>query len=618
MTMRTSRLRRAVYLLIVALIMGAPVWGCAHEDLGPWEQPEIPVSDEWPEWTKENVTVEVHVSDIRTHAVELTFNEVMYKETVEVEMWDDRGRWFEPISVSWDDAVRVLTLAGDMRFCRTYGLRVLAGARNFQQSELEADFIAEIPMGPNPYDVDRDGGCRAEAAVSPVFLGELDGMIMAGDDIVGASGTMELLPWGFDTPYQWYVDGSLLFAGAGRIAVVPDLAGAGTGGAARLYWLDRADPQTGVDVSYYELHLWHSYDPADEGPTSVYTHEIKNTGEELIGPFDAGDINGDGAHEIMVAGQVSTSARNLLQRIFVIEGPHFPGAGAELSEAASVDRLIGSLDGVVRPYVSVGDIDGDGMDDLAAVSYSVSDQGVTSYWQVKMAHGDPDLRDVFNGSTDGRVRGALGRDITGVEGADVDGDGAADLIVADARRIYVNGEVKLRSPRVKILMGGRRFTDLHVEQADVEISYIMGRPDYYVDSFQVRNLGDINGDGADDIAVGIVQEDAWGNARASDVTVVLGRYSWTSDYNIMPVMGYDPVFALRVVPGWGEILRVKGGLVDPRVGDLDNDGFYDLMLPAEGVYGRKLLLFWGDDSFRIGQGRIVGPEDADATWLIRD
>lgn len=593
---------------MAAFLTTVLVFGCGHGDKGPFDDPEgggeIPEIESSFEGPYE---VAVSLTAVRVHSIEFTFAAPMVEETVDFRLLDDGGSQFDVRDSYFLTSSKKFIVTGPFQFCRTYGFTLLAGAEDGFGNVLEEDVFIEVPVGPNPYDIDRTAYCSADVAISPVFTDELDGMILAGDDASEVSGVKALGRGDMDTDLVWYVDGSQFHDYGDRMAIIPDLAGTGTTGAAKLFMWN------GGNLKNYELEIWDSYDPVYELSSTTVHYEIsENFSNELAGPFDAGDLNGDGAREILLSNLRSTNGHNLLQRVMILEGPIPSGVDIFLEEEASVNIFLGALGEVLRPYVSVGDIDGDGYDDMAAISYSVTSSGATSGWHVDIVHGSQDILSSFYPASQETIRGTIGRDIVDIDGGDIDGDGISDLIIADVKRTYAYGETKYKKPRVMIFFGGGKLDGKYMDQADVEISIYMTYIQY-TKNLSIRMLGDINGDGIEDLGMGTMEENSAGFMGMSNVYVLLGRREMWPELMKMGPHYYSPEWALRISSGSNNVIVLKDNFWDPRVGDIDNDGFYDFMLKVFDYTGQSIILLPGDAGI-VTEGRNVALDEVPATW----
>jgi len=600
-------LGRRVYLLIAALFTAAVVFGCSHSNLGPWELGDLP-SDQPVDFRDVPDAIEASLGEIRIHSFDIDFAATMYASSVGIEMWDELGKPVDITRRVYSESNNRLTISLPSHFCETYGLRILAGAKDIYGNVLGEDILFEVPMGPNPYDLDMSASCNADTAISPVFTDEVDAMILSGDDAAQASGLKEMDYGDVLGNLVWYTNGSQSYDGGGRMIVIPELAGVGTTGAAKLFmaWGDK-------QVKNYTLEVWTSYDPVLEEPSAVFTQTVYSSGESLIGPFDAGDLNGDGARDIIVAGQKSTTDRNLLQRVFLLDGPIAAGEEMDLSDASAYVPLIGSLYDVQKPLVSVGDIDGDGFDDLASISYRISEEGETGDWKVDMYYGDDDLVEIFRDANHSRIMGSLGREILDVSSGDINGDYIPDLIVADAWKVYTYGWINYRKPRVLVFFGGKRLNGIYVEQADLQININMN-PGAYLNTLHARSIGDIDGNGIDDLALGLIEQSSSGTIGQSNVYVLLGRTSWEPGMIIAHTTFLEPQWSLRIVSDSSRKIVLHDDYWEPMVGDVDNDGYYDLMLKVLDYSGPQIMLYPGHGDFKVVGGDEVELDAASAAW----
>jgi hypothetical protein len=216
-------------------------------------------------------------------------------------------------------------------------------------------------------------------------------------------------------------------------------------------------------------------------------------------------------------------------------GAQAPATLHRFDGAAAQDQLGWSVRGA-------GDVDGDGFDDLIAGAYGDDTRGANA--------GAVQVFSGRDGSLLYRIQGDAAGDRFGAfvaAAGDVDGDGFADLLVG-APRADANG-VDSGLARV---YSGRTGSVLHDLSGDAA-----------GDQFGtgVAGLGDVDGDGHDDFAVGAPLEDD-GGPDAGSVRVFSGRTG----------------AVLRTLLGDGPGDRFGFSVAGP--GDVDGDGFADVLVGA--------------------------------------
>lgn len=314
------------------------------------------------------------------------------------------------------------------------------------------------------------------------------------------------------------------------------------------------------------------------------------------------DVDGDGDDEVLVAGYYGNTVCGWLGP--VAEGRHDFGEAA-----ASCWSGEGSYDFAGYSIAAVGDIDGDGGGDalIGAIGHASAglNTGKTYLLQGPWTPGTGALADSATswlGEASGDFSGVgLGR------GGDLTGDGVVDLLIgasgndaggAGGGRAYlvagptVPGE-HLLAESYAIIEG----LPLPSKAANLPLFHgSYGGGDAVGDS--LAGLGDVDGDGADDLLVG----------AAGDAT--LG-----------PATGKAALFFGPLDPGVGSIedaaLLWRGSASESYVGspvaaagDIDGDGLADYLIAADGLGGGTVFLVFG--SGRTGQPYI---DEADASWV---
>jgi len=268
----------------------------------------------------------------------------------------------------------------------------------------------------------------------------------------------------------------------------------------------------------------------------------------------AGDVNGDGYHDVIVGAYLNDASGSNAGRAYVFYGG--PGPFPVLRTAALADLIInGSAagDNLGWEVAGIGDWDGDGAPDLLAGAIGNSNGGPGKAAVYSGADGS--LIDEFVGEAPGDLFG-----YSIADAGDVNGDGVTDLVVG-AQRNDAGGSNAGRA----YVYSGADASQLHVftgEQAG--------------DSFgaAVAGAGDPNQDGRADLIVGAPRYDGGGRPDSNT-----GRA-----YVLSGLDGSQlDVFT-------GSQSSAELGWAVSAAADLDGDGGTDLLVaaPTDGVPGRRL------------------------------
>ena len=283
----------------------------------------------------------------------------------------------------------------------------------------------------------------------------------------------------------------------------------------------------------------------------------------------AGDVNGDGYADLLLRGETES---------YVVFGKA-SGFAAQTSVSAfdgqNGFKLTGAPGetGNPRSVSSVGDVNGDGFDDVLVGASSVGpNYAGASYVVFGKAAGFSASLDLtaLNGGNGFRLSGAGAGDRSGASvssAGDINGDGYADLIVG-APRADANG---VDSGAAYVVFGhaGGFAADLNLGALNGADGFrLTGEGAGDVAGRSVSAAGDINGDGFDDIAVEAQTRDAGGQGGAA--YVIFGKAS-----------GFGATFDLGALDGANgfraEHVSIVGGAV-ATAGDLNGDGLDDLLI----------------------------------------
>ncbi|MGV6876647.1 DUF4214 domain-containing protein [Pseudochelatococcus sp. B33] len=253
-----------------------------------------------------------------------------------------------------------------------------------------------------------------------------------------------------------------------------------------------------------------------------------------------------------------------------------PGQGSTINGAAGWETG--------RNVSSAGDINGDGIDDFIVGAYFSAPDGREYAGSAYVIYGskeglaDIDLLnlDAAQGFT---IKGASVGDRAGASvssAGDFNGDGIDDIIVG-AYLADPDGRAHAGSAYVIYGQAGARTDiDLASLSSDHGIS-IKGAADNDRTGYSVRNLGDVNGDGIDDIVVGAYYAGHDGIDYAGAAYIIYGKAEGLTDIDLASLAATQGI----VIRGleWGHRVSVSVS----GAGDVNGDGIADIVIGAEGA-----------------------------------
>ena len=294
----------------------------------------------------------------------------------------------------------------------------------------------------------------------------------------------------------------------------------------------------------------------------------------------AGDINGDGHADILVA---TSQARTYLV---------FGKEDSNTIELADVAMGVGgfAIDGEVSGEIcSAGDVNGDGLADLVfGLPHAVDEAGRSYVVFGKTDVGAVQLVDVLNGLGGFVLEGEPQSQAGAVAGGgDVNGDGLDDIIVG-AR---LAGSAAGRS-YVVFGKSGDTGPVLLADLFDGHGGYTIDGEIAYDEAATVSGAGDVNGDGLDDILIGapLSNATAW---RAGRGYVVFGKED-TSRVALSAVASGTGGFVVNAE----EQADAGTGISVGAARDVNGDGLDDVALTAFGIG-------WGPNSLPGGRTYVV-------------
>ncbi|NWG91697.1 MAG: FG-GAP repeat protein [Parvularculaceae bacterium] len=298
----------------------------------------------------------------------------------------------------------------------------------------------------------------------------------------------------------------------------------------------------------------------------------------------AGDINNDGFADIIIGAPGANPGGTGSGAAYVIfGGTGSYGPSFELSSlnGATGFRIGGDLaaDALGGAVAGAGDINGDGIDDfIVGAKYADASAGADTGKSYVVFGSTGAFSATFqastlNGSNGFVINGAAIGDSSGQSvssAGDVNGDGVSDLLIGASGLGGTGGAY--------VLFGKTTGFGAAVELSSINGTngfQIVGEAAGDLSGYSATSIGDINGDGFDDIAIGAIGADPSGKSSAGKTYVIFGKNG-----------GFGATVNLSALNGANGFIVHGGanqdelGISIASAGDMNGDGYDDLIIGA--------------------------------------
>ncbi|MDA3806276.1 MAG: integrin alpha [Thiomicrorhabdus sp.] len=295
-----------------------------------------------------------------------------------------------------------------------------------------------------------------------------------------------------------------------------------------------------------------------DGTSALYINASGNIGIGTVSP----DL-----FKLQVAGNIGPNTNNT----YSLGGVEEMAMDTDLSTADASFWGEDASDGSGISVSGIGDINGDGYDDFA-IGAKDEDDGGSNAGQTYVIMGTSSgwAMDTDLSAADASFWGEYADDWSGnsVSGiGDINGDGYDDFAIG----AWGNDDGGSAAGQTYVIFGKASGWAMDTELGTSSDASFWGEDSNDVGGRSVSGIGDINGDGYDDFAIGAWGDEDGGDFFAGQTYIILGKASgWAMDTDLSAA---DASF-------WGEDASDQAGYSVSGIGDTNGDGYDDFAIGA--------------------------------------
>ncbi len=441
----------------------------------------------------------------------------------------------------------------------------LAGQAVAGAGDVNGDGIDDVLIGASGGD---NGGAGAGEAY-----------VVYGGSATGFGARVELASLGGDYGFALLGHHPMLQVGW-SVASAGDMNGDGVGD-----FVVGAPHQTGSNVGAAYI----AYGKAGGHSNGLLLTAAFNDGFKVLGEVpdakagyaveSAGDVNADGFDDLIVGAPGHNGEAG---RAYIVYGG--PSLATEFHIGKDAVFTGAANSGTGFSVAGAGDFNGDGIDDVIIGAQSADSGGIDSGEAYVLFGNSNGLSNIFlpdpgqfTPDKGFAIRGDAAGDLAGFDVAragDVNGDGFDDVLVG---AFYGSDGGALAGETYLIFGTSSGIADIDLTGLSTSVGIVIqGNAAGDRLGTSVSWAGDVNGDGFDDIIVGAYAGDD-GGVDAGEAYVLLGKASGWSNIDLSSLSSSD---GFKIVGG---LAGDGAGVSVSRAGDINGDGFDDMVVGARGV-----------------------------------